>query len=247
MSNPKLPNFRDPAVVTLIRLAAQFESVFIELEPGLRALEPRIMQLELTQKISKLSFFRDDCLSTTGTAGLALEHMLTHSQELDDLLVFEECLLENLIVELQGDPISLQVTDLLQSTHSEHESLTLLLRSLTPKHIALQRHLEWLVWADQDMARNPWSTELPEPYRQLTTLRDEMFLTPRRGLLTDYLKAVEVVKANAASDGDPIGTAFDLVADELMLRLEQATVELETLSMLESLESDSESKVDPYE
>ena len=122
------------------------------------------------------------------------------------------------------------------------DSLVTVLRQMDVEHLALEFHFRKMLSFTPVVIDEVFMNNMLEVYRTLFALRDEYFVAPRPGLLSEYLATAEavsnsralrrLVRATRRVAGKRIAPVEPrAIHDEL----EEVTLELEVLSMLEQV------------
>lgn len=222
----------DPVMCLLVRAVDEVSRAgFSQGSPGIDE-KASLESLSLRDTIWDLRRFIAKCRhddNSEASLDYVLHHFKSVEHELEKAWARTFAVLEYVQPEWSKDRL-VKYCDLWRG-HAE--LLLTMVRSLTPAHLALQSHFVsfvrlWprLEWADEAAAR-----KLFEP---LWLLRDDYFTKPRAGLISEYLVLAESLAVDKLYLAEPTAKAKPRAVDEaLLLELENYTLSLEALSLME--------------
>jgi len=158
----------------------------------------------------------------------------------------EACkLIGRMLAEIHPDMPEEDSKAILRGLHKDFGKVFMLYRRITTSHVVLQGHFQYLVTSGPSVevsVSNGESLEAKEKlerqaelFGSLETLRDQFFLKPTPGLVTEYLQEVAVVEASAVYRGARYDTER-FISDLFLARLDKWRLELEVKSLLEVIE-----------
>jgi hypothetical protein len=198
---------------------------------------------ELAKLVEELDSFKMNCtrfvylpdfsiFTPLTDADYGLNHLLANTEEFTALFQRVESMLARLGEQRRLRGLEPAPTENLAPLRADYNSVLKLAESITVSHIKLQLHCQSFITAERERGDGLEQQRIML-YRPLLVLRDEYFVAPRAGLLTEYLRCAESISSN------PFYTS-GLKVDNLALWrhyqevMERYTLELEVLSMLES-------------
>jgi hypothetical protein len=188
----------------------------------------------LSARLEKIDEFDGECRFGEGDAG-GVSHMLTNLDKFT--LWFDDSLelFETAFSELEPKNGSAYYASKIFDLREAFSTMTSRAKRLTPVQVVIQRHFECLKLASPGYGLLD-DDELAVLLMELANQRDECFLNPVQGDVTEYLRVAAATAATPEYANHGVKASDGPGESALMAKLEEYTNQLEVFSLLATLE-----------